>query len=1034
MDIADLQSFVRKNSLFAILGDEEVLKLTAKAQLKSYRAGEVVFNQGDAGESFYIVYSGKVRIVLKDAQGREVNLGVRTGGEHFGETALITEKPRNASARAAEDSALIAISRKDFNEILFAQPGLREYFDRFMRATSVHQFLQSCTELGAVPPKDLRKLVESFQPELFREGDVVVRQGASGDKFYLVESGKLKVVKWEGKNQELVNFLREGDFFGEMALLDDSSRHADVVCLTECHLFSLSKSDFKQLVEFSPKFRKVLEDRLHSYGRKPPIPYQEVIRQQLAAQRVAAPESVQAGPPAAKGPRQGWLKAAWGSVFKTQIRFPFIRQHDEMSCGTTCLMMIARYYGYRYSSSRLRELAHVDRSGASLAGLAEAAEQLGFSCRGVKLDYDALRSLKLPCVVHWQGYHYIVVHRVSDRRVWVADPAFGLRTFTRQEFLRNWNGIALSLDPTPSLGNQPSDHAPIRNFLRFVWPHRGVLTEILLASLLLNLFGLATPIFTQNIIDKVLVHENVSMLNLMLAGMLLVLVFRFVIGIVRQYLIVHTSTRVDLDMLVAFYRHLLALPLRFFKVRKIGDFITRFGENRKIRNFLTNTLLTLVLDTVLVLVYITLMFCYNIPLAGLAMVFIPIYVLLTLAFTPLLKRLNVESFAARAESDSLLVESIHGIDTVKAMNTESHARWKWEEKFIRSLNIDFKLYNTAVYFHALGDFVGALSSTLVLWFGAHQVLQHSMTMGELMAFMVLLGSVMGPLNRIIVAWDEIQQTLVAVDRLQDVFGASTEFPMDSEKDTGLVLKEPAGEVVFENVYFRYGGTDDPYILTNISFRIAPGERVAIVGRSGSGKSTLARLIPRFYEATEGRVRIDGYDVRSLNLQSLRQKVGVVLQESFLFNGTIRENIASGDVNVTMDKVVAAAKAAHAHDFISSLAHGYETHVGEGGLQLSGGQRQRITIARVLYREPPILILDEATSSLDSESEQAIRKSMAAAFKGRTAVVIAHRLSTVRDADRILVVDGGEIVEQGTHEELLDRRGLYHYLCHQQMAS
>lgn len=695
-------------------------------------------------------------------------------------------------------------------------------------------------------------------------------------------------------------------------------------------------------------------------------------------------------------------------------------------------MMIARHYGKQFAANRIRELAHVDSSGATLANLASAAEQLGFSARGMRLTYEDLLSTKLPCIAHWQGYHYVVIYRITGQQVWIADPARGLRKYSRSEFADNWNGITLVLEPQAAFAGQQEDTSSLSRFVSFVSPYRMILLEIFLASLLLNIFGLATPLFTQNVVDRVLVHQNTSMLNIMLIGMLIVLIFRIATMIVRQYLIIHTSMKIDLSMLVLFYKHILALPLGYFKVRKIGDFITRFGENMKIRNFLTNTALTIVLDAFLIVVYICLMFYYNVQMTIIVLLFIPVFIGITLIFTPLLKRLNIDSFSARAESEAHLIESINGIDTIKAMNIEYPVRWKWEDKFIKSLNIDFRLYNTGMYFHSIGDLVATLSSTIILWYGAREVIQGAVSIGELMAFMALVGSVTTPINRIVMVWDDIQETLVSVDRINDVFAATPEFPSSAGQAPGLIIREPKGKITFDKLFFRYGGNDDPYILSNINLSVEPGQTVAIVGRSGSGKTTLVRLLARFYDATEGRIAVDGIDIKNLNLSHLRRLVGFVLQENFLFSGSIRENIALGDSEESMEKIIEAAKLANAHDFISGLPLGYETQVGESGMQLSGGQKQRIAIARVLYANPKIIIFDEATSSLDSESEQAIQKNLQAILQDRTALIIAHRLSTVRSADMIVVLDNGEIVEQGTHEALMSQQGLYHYLNHQQL--
>ncbi|MBN1292800.1 MAG: peptidase domain-containing ABC transporter [Candidatus Latescibacteria bacterium] len=1033
MDINSLLQFIRQNPLFSIYSDEEMSSLLETAELESVSAGQLVFEQGDVGDTFYIVYSGKIRILHKDENQKEVNLGVISKGDHFGETALITDHPRNAAARAVDDSVLLSIHKDSFYKYLLHSSKQREYFDKFIRFTSVHRFLKSCTDLSAVPVKELKELIDNFKPEFFSEGEAVFRQDTIPDKFYLIERGKIKVVRWEEAKPEIINFLHEGDFFGEKALFEETVRYADIICLTDCHLFSISREAFNEFIIRSPKLKKVIEDRIQSYStEKPPIPYHEMIKQELAglkdikAEKKLPDEDLE---PTVEDKNR--LKKLT-SYYHQHIRFPFIMQHDEMTCGTTCIMMIAKFYGKNFSSSRLRELAHVDISGSSLANLASAAEQLGFATRGLKIDYDTLISAHHPCIIHWQGYHYVVIYKITDSNVWVSDPALGLRKYTRDYFNNNWNGITLTLEPTPEFETKNEDKSSLKNFMQFILPYKQLLLEIFAASLLLNVFGLATPIFTQNVIDKVIAHSNVTMLNIMIIGMIIVLIFRILVSIIRQYLIVHTSMKIDLRMLVTFYKHMLALPLGYFKVRKIGDFISRFGENLKIRNFMTNIALTLILDTILIIVYLSLMFYYNAHMTGLVLLFLPLFIGITIGFSPILKRFNIDSFAANVESRSHLIESMNAIDTVKAMNIEYPIRWKWEDKFIKSLNIDFKLNMATMYFNSFGDFVGTISSTIILWFGALKVMQGVLSVGELMAFMSLMGSVISPINRIIMAWDDVQQTLVSVDRLNDVFTAKAEFPETMDDETGLVFKEPRGEIAFDEVYFRYGGEDEAYILSNITFKIAPGQKIAIVGRSGSGKSTLVRLLARFYDVTEGKITIDNFSINNINLASLRKIVGFVLQESFLFNGTIRENISLGDPEESLEKVIEAAKMANSHEFISNLALGYETKVGESGLQLSGGQKQRIAIARVLYSKPRIIVLDEATSSLDTESERAIQKNMQAILADKTAIIIAHRLSTVRNADKIIVLDDGEIVEMGTHEELMDKHGLYHYLNHQQL--
>lgn len=1028
MDTESLMDMIRQSPLFLAHDPQDISSLLKETEINSVSAGKLIFDQGDPGNDFYLVLGGRVRIVARDEDRDEINLGVKTRGDHFGETAVITEAPRNAAARSVEDSLLLRIPRASFRKHLLATGRQQEYFQRFIQSTAIHRFLRTCTNLSSVSPRDLWDLVLQFQPLPVPAGQYVFRQGDAGDRLYLIERGRVRVVRTQEGQAEVLTFLSDGDLFGERALLSQEPRYADAVCLTDCQFYTLSAADFALATEKSPRLKAVLEDRVRSYGQtEPPVPYREVVTEAMAKPELAfAPQ----GPPPRTAPKG---KTPRPSVLR-RLRFPLIYQHDEMSCGTTCLGMISRYYGKNLSLSHLRDLAAVDTNGVSLANLAMAAEQIGYTTRAMRLEYDDLVRATLPCIIHWQDYHFVVVVRADGRHVYVADPELGLRTYGRKEFCENWRGVTLLLEPTPELGKQKEEKGSLRDFVRFVSPYKRILAEVFLASLLLNVFGLAMPLFTQNVVDNVLGHENRVMLHAMLAGMVIVLLLRLMATVARDYLIAHTSMRIDMRMLTVFYKHLLSLPLGYFKVRRVGDFIARFAENTKIREFLANTALALVLDVMMITVYVVLMAYYDVRMTLAALGLIPAAAILTLVFTPLLRRLFNDAFKSFTEAESTLIESIYGIDSVKALRAETRARWKWEDQFARSLHIEFRLSKASLWYESLGDLITNLASAVLLWYGAQKVLAGELTVGQLMAFMVLLANVIGPTERLMFVWDRLQQVLVSMERLGEVFRAKPETSQGGSDGQGMLLRNVRGEITLEKVFFRYQGGESPYILANVNLSIPSGRMVAIVGRSGSGKTTLVKLLARLHDATEGRILLDGCDIKTLNLPFLRDQVGFVLQESFLFSGSIRENISMGDPRETSERVVNAARLANAHDFIMNLPQGYDTKVGESALQLSGGQRQRIAIARALYRNPRILIFDEATNALDAESEQAIQKNMATMLQGRTAIVIAHRLSTVRGADRIVVLDSGKVVEQGSHEELLKREGLYHYLYHQQFQT
>ena len=715
----------------------------------------------------------------------------------------------------------------------------------------------------------------------------------------------------------------------------------------------------------------------------------------------------------------------------SSFRYPFLKQHDQSDCGAASLGMICKYYKMPIGLNRLRDMCNVSREGTSMAALAEAAETLGFVTRGVRTGYEALMRTGLPAILHWEGNHFVVLYEIFKKKVRIADPGLGLRTLSRAEFEKSWTNMALLLEYTDQVSENEPSRSSFRRFFPLIKPYTPILIEVLLASLVLSLFGLASPVFTQTIVDQVLVHHDRDLLNLMLAGMVVVALFQMGTSTLRAYLIGYISARLSLTMLSRFYRHLLGLSMRFFALRRTGDLTTRFKENATIQRLFTDTTVSAILDFIMLFVYLGLMFYYNWELTLVMLIFVPLSVGLTLIYTPILKSFSQRAFLARAEQSSVLIDSLHGVDVVKAEAVERVTRWQWEGKFTKEIQIGFKRLKMEMLFGAGGSMINLLSSTVILWYGASLVMEGELSVGQLMAFNALIGNVMGPVMGLIGVWPEVQEARVALDRLNDVYDAKMEDAR--QRGHGMRLKRVRGRVEFDEVFFRYGvGSDEPYVLNNINLDLEPGRKVAIVGRSGAGKTTLVKLVPRLFDPSEGRVTLDGMDVRDLDPHWLRRQVGMVMQDPFLFSGTIAENIAVGEADADMDRVLEVARMACVQDFVTEMPLGYETKVGEQGIGLSGGQRQRIAIARALYRDPGILIFDEATNALDTDSEGAIQANLDLFLENRTAMIIAHRLSTVRDADVIVVLEKGHIVDTGTHEELMDRRGLYYHMSSQQL--
>jgi ATP-binding cassette, subfamily B, bacterial HlyB/CyaB len=1020
MDLDQRCSVLETAGPFALLGRHEQEELASHMTECFLRTGDTVFEQGQAGDAFFVVVSGRARVVAKDSANREVSLAVLKRGDHFGELALLLDVPRSSTVRAADDLVLLRLDRPEFVKALTDHPELRVALERYLKEFAIRDFLKRFTALGSVPAPLLRQIVEQLEELNVAAGAIVFRAGDPGERFYVVREGTLDAFKREAGGDRLLNSIGPGEFFGELALLDDGRRTATVVARTKAELYSLSRDAFLKITEASPEFRRRLELTAKSYtdrnGRTESAPPNIA---QFPSEDSSLGETVE--------DRLASSNPYWRRLFRL---YPFVAQHDETDCGAACLAMITAYHGVPVGVARLRDLANTDQEGASLWSVAQAAEAIGFRARGLRLSYAALKQITVPAIVHWEGFHYIVLYEAGDQHVVVGDPALGIRKLALDDFRQGWSGRALELIPTVRLRSTAPIQSSYSRFSAVLRPYRALLIEVMLASLFLNLFGLALPLFTQIIIDRVVGLHAIDLLNALLAGMLLVVAMQTATSGIRRLLLIHIATHADVALLADFLRHVMNLPMRFFDLRRVGDVVSRVGENDKIRGALVGTIPGLILDVLLALGYFSFLIYYNLRLTLVILLLLPMFVFLTFAFTPAIRKNRKEWFAKNAEQWSYLIESIAGIATVKTMAVESSVRWKWENLFIDSAILGRREAHLETAYSLCSGFLSTLASVLMLWYGAGQVIANQMSIGELIAFTALAGNLIQPVLRLSDSWAGLQDARNAVQRLNDIFDAS---PEESPSTSLMSLPRIEGNIRFENVSFRYTPGQDRPTLANLSFSINAGEKIAIVGRSGSGKSTLAKLILGLYLPSEGRLFIDGHDLRTLTKHDLRRRIGVVTQDVFLFSGTIRENIAFGDPDVPFERVVAAAQIAGVHDFVTAMTLGYETKVGERGMSLSGGQRQRVALARALLRDPSLIILDEATSALDTESERAIQASLDNACRGRTTIIVAHRLSTVQNSDRIFVIDQGALVETGTHTALLEAGGLYSHLVGQQLG-
>lgn len=716
---------------------------------------------------------------------------------------------------------------------------------------------------------------------------------------------------------------------------------------------------------------------------------------------------------------------------------------DSPDSGLAALLTIAGFHGIAADEAKLRHefgisitpIAGVERAGFTTQTILLAAKSIGLTAKAIMQDPQRLDRAPLPAIAQDQAGNFFIVAKYdagqgksgtgageapaaadpSRARLLVQRCGEAPRIISLADLLADWTGELIFFTSKASYAGDVA-RFDFSWFIPAVVKYRKLLGEVLLISFVLQIIGLVTPMFFQVVMDKVLVNHAMKTLNVIGVALVASIIFEIVLTGIRTYVLANTSSKIDVELGARLFRHLLALPIAYFESRRVGDSVARIRELENIRSFLTGNAMTLVLDLAFSFVYLGVMLWYSAWLTLIVVVSIPLYGMLSLMFTPVLRaRLN-EKFNRGAENQSFLVETISGMGTVKAMAVEPRWTQKWESQLASYVAAGLSVNNTAMLASGGVQLVSKLVTAAIMWLGATLVVEGKLSVGELIAFNMLAGQVAAPILRLAQMWNDFQQVGISMQRLGDILNARAEVVGQKTR-----IPRIAGAIEFDQVSFRYR-PDAPDVIRQVNLKIRPGEVIGIVGRSGSGKSTLTKLVQRLYVPDRGRVLVDGQDIGIIDTASLRHQIGVVLQENTLFSRSIRDNIAFSNPSLPIEAIIAAARLAGAHEFICELPEGYDTHVGEHGTGLSGGQRQRIAIARALIGNPRVLIFDEATSALDYESERVIQENMREICKDRTVLIIAHRLSAVRNADRIIVMERGQVVEEGTHDQLAGMPG------------
>ncbi len=721
--------------------------------------------------------------------------------------------------------------------------------------------------------------------------------------------------------------------------------------------------------------------------------------------------------------------------------FPFFHQHDAMDCGPTCLKMIAQYHGRTFSLEKLRELCRISKEGVSMLGISMAAENIGFKTLGVHINFNQLKDeVPMPCIVHWKQNHFVVVYRIKRGKVYVANPAHGLIKYDIKEFLSCWistknddkpEGIALLLEPQPDFfksDGETLDKTKFSFVLQYLKPYRKLVFQLLLGMLLGTLLQLIFPFLTQGIVDYGIGTNNLNFVTTILIAQLTLYAAQTSVDFLRSWILLHISTRINISIISDFLIKLMKLPIGFFDTKMIGDLLQRIGDHHRIESFLTSSTLNTIFSFISLIVFICVLAFYNLKILMIFLIASVIYVLWIMLFLKKRKEIDYKRFNQASAEHSNLIQLINGMQEIKLNNCEKQKRWEWENIQAKLFKVSIKGLALSQYQQSGAFFINETKNILVSFISARAVIEGDMSLGMMMAVQYIIGQLNAPIGQMIGFLQSAQDAKISLERLGEIHNKKDE----TQNESVSTFKLPDDKTIsIDNLSFGYDSINE-LVLKDVNLKIPEGKVTALVGMSGSGKTTLIKLLLGFYPPTDGTIKIGDVDINNIESSVWREKCGTVMQDGFIFSDTIARNIALNDENIDEGRLLYAARIANIMDMINALPLGFNTKIGQEGKGISQGQRQRILIARAVYKNPEYIFLDEATNSLDANNESIIMRNLQEFFRGKTVVVVAHRLSTVKNADNIVVLNNGDIVESGTHDELVKKHGRYYNLIKNQL--
>ncbi|MEP6515485.1 peptidase domain-containing ABC transporter [Microcoleus vaginatus] len=995
VSLSQIQDFLAQTPPFDRLSETAMTALVAKCQLLGYRTGQPLFEREKMPTQVAIIYQGQARLLGFDQRSqRHVSLRLVQSKEILGWAGLVRGVPCE-TAIASTDVIAIVLPAEDFLNVLEKQPTFGEAFREHCSLSEVFELLSLELQRQADGTSNLKELtLQAWQdatvvnvPNGNKKTQDIAKE-LDADRIWLVSSGVL------------------GDFpTGSRFSVENAAKSLKVEGRLGARLVG-----FREPPEPQPETDS-LNGTTETGGSDQKPPGGKVIEVKVAPDLPPEPAS---GQP------------------KEAARYPVFRAKGQIEAPLACFQMLSKYFGLKFRRDIIRKVLENQLKTAgsiSMQACGAIAQSIGLTPQLAQVPAEAINRIKAPVMIKWQD-SFAIIYSITEQELVMATPEQGLMRKRIPQFKEIWGeaGEVLLLQ-APQV--EQKEQFSFWWFVPALMEHKTVFFEVLLASFFVQLFGLANPLISQIIIDKVLGQRSIDTLDILGAFLLGVALFEGLLNGLRTFLFIDTSNRIDVKLSAEVIDHLLRLPQNYFDNRRVGDLVYKFSMMGQIREFMTSTALTVVLDAVFSVVYVAVMLSYSVQLTFVSLAVVPILGLMIVLINPLVLRLIKQRNMRFADSQSYLVEVVSGIQTVKAQNIELKSRWEWSSRYAKYITASFKTIITGTTAGTISGFLNQVGNLAQLWVGAYLVLGNEITLGQLIAFRIISGNVTGSLLRFVSVWQSFQEVSMSIDMLKDVVDTPTE--TSDEDRSNIPLPAIQGQVTYEEVSFRFLESG-ALQLANVNLEFPAGSFVGIVGGSGSGKSTAMKLLQRLYPPLSGRIFIDGYDISKVELYSLRSQLGVVLQDTLLFNCTVQENIALSNPDASTDEIVRAAKLAVAHDFIMGLPAGYNTVVGERGSSLSGGQRQRLAIARTILQNPKLLILDEATSALDYHSERQVCNNLAEAFAGRTVFFITHRLTTIQNADVIIMMDQGSVVERGTHKELMALKGRYYCLFQQQESS